>query len=82
MLIKEQRLSLLPTREISVFHGNPLQYLSLVRTFKHSIKSKTDNDCDGLFFLEQFTSGRPQVLVRSCMHMEPTRGFEKAKELL
>lgn len=82
MLIKEQRLSTLPSKEIPVFKGNPLQYMTFIRTFEHCIEYKTSNDRDRLFFLDQFTEGQPKVLVRSCLHMEHNKGVQQSKAIV
>lgn len=79
LLVKQQQLSQLPTRDISVFKGDALQYKSFMRAFEHAIEQKTDNDQDKLYFLEQFTDGEPQELVRSCAHMTPSKGYREAK---
>lgn len=52
------------------------------RPFIRAFELKTDNSADGLYFLDQYTSGLPRDLVRSCLHMSPDRGYEKAKGLL
>ena len=57
MLIKEQRLSTLPSKEIPVFKGDPMQYLTFIRTFEHCIEGKTSNERHRLFFLDQYTEG-------------------------
>ncbi|KAL1277030.1 hypothetical protein QQF64_023703 [Cirrhinus molitorella] len=82
MLVKQQLLSSLPKGEIPVFNGDILQYRSFLHSFEHIIESKTDDDEDRLHFLIQYTRGLPQELVRSCQHMSPTRGYQKAKQLL
>ncbi|KAJ8413977.1 hypothetical protein AAFF_G00065750 [Aldrovandia affinis] len=82
LLVKQQKQSQLPTKDIPVFRGDALQYKSFIRAFEHSIEQKTDNDQDKLYFLEQFTNGEPQELVRSCVHMQPSRGYKEAKRLL
>lgn len=51
LLIREQRQALLPKREIPVFKGDPLQYLTFIHTFEHVIEGKTDHFRDCLFFL-------------------------------
>lgn len=43
MLVKEQRLSTLPPKEISVFKGDPLTF---IRTFEHCIEGKTTSNRD------------------------------------
>ena len=82
MLIKQQRMSLLPSRDIPVFDGDPLHFRSFIRAFKQGIDSKTDNMQDKLNYLEQYTSGQPRQLVHSCLHMEPSRGYVRALEQL
>lgn len=32
--------------------------------------------------MEQYTTGKPKELVRSCLHMNPVEGYLKAKQLL
>lgn len=75
LLVKQQQLSHLPTKDIPVFKGDALQYKSFMRAFEHAIEQKTSNDQDKLYFLEQFTAGEPQELVRSCAHMTPNKGL-------
>lgn len=41
-----------------------------------------NNYQERLFFLEQFTEGQPQELVRSCQHMPAKRGYTEARRLL
>ncbi len=82
LLVKQQSLSQLPQRDVPIFSGDPLVYISFIRAFEHSIENKTNNLQDRLYYLEQFTSGEPQALVRSCEHMSPTKGYKEAKRLL
>lgn len=35
-----------------------------------------------LYYLEQYTSGEPRNLARSCFHLPPHRGYKEAKEQL
>lgn len=82
MLVKQQQVSSLPCMEVPVFSGDVLMYSSFIRAFEHAVESKTDSSADRLYFLEQYTSGLPRDLVRSCLHMIPDIGFERAKALL
>lgn len=81
-LIKQQKLSMLPSPNIPVFKGDPMEYRLFMRAFEHRIESKTENSNDRLYYLEQHTSGQPNDLVRSCFHMEPEQGYHEAKRLL
>ena len=82
LLVKQQQLSQLPTKDIPVFKGDALQFKSFIRAFEHAIDQKTDNEQDKLYFLEQYTAGEPQELVRSCTHMTQSKGYLEAKRLL
>lgn len=82
LLMLHQKQSSLPSRQIPVFDGDPLSFQTFMRAFKHGIENKTSCDDDRLYYLEQYTSGQPRELVRSCFHMEPERGYAEARRLL
>ena len=80
-LVQQQRLSSLPARDIPLFDGDPLQYISFMRAFEQGVEEKASKgDC--LYYLEQFTRGQPRELICSCLHMTPEYGYAKAKQLL
>ncbi|XP_025763461.1 uncharacterized protein LOC112847046 isoform X2 [Oreochromis niloticus] len=82
VLTKQQKLATLPPQNISVFKGDPLEYRLFMRAFEHGVEDRTESDKDRLYYMEQYTSGQPRELIRSCLHMEPTQGFQTAKRLL
>lgn len=82
LLVQQQRLSSLPSVEIPVFSGDPVEYRFFTKAFEHGIEDRTSSSKDCLYFLEQYTSGQPKVLVRSCQHMPPDVGYQEAKRLL
>lgn len=82
MLVTQQRLANLPQRKVPEFSGDPLEFLPFLRAFEHIIHSRTDNDEDRLYYLEQFTNGEPRELVRSCQHMSSQQGYSEARRLL
>ena len=82
LLMQQQCLSALPKREIPIFDGNPLKYHSFIKAFENGVERNTSNNCDRLYFLEQYTKGHAKGLVRSCQHIESSRGYVKAKALL
>ncbi len=82
MMVKQQNLSRLPQRDVPVFLGDPLNFRSFMRAFDNAIDSKTENAKDKLFYLEQYTSGEPQDLVKSCGHMSAESGYKEARRLL
>ena len=71
LLVQQQQCSSLPKRDIQVFDGDPLQFHTFMRAFENGVESKSNSYSDCLYFLEQFTRGRPRDLVRSCQHMDP-----------
>ncbi|KAL3987991.1 21S rRNA GM methyltransferase [Sarotherodon galilaeus] len=82
VLTKQQKLATLPPQNISVFKGDPLEYRLFMRAFEHGVEDRTESDKDRLYYMEQYTSGQPRELIRSCLHMEPTHGYQTAKRLL
>lgn len=82
LLVQQNVTSALPTRNILVFDGNPLQFQSFIRAFENCVEQKTNNSSDCLNFLEQNTRRQPRALVRSCQHLPPARGYQTAKYLL
>ncbi|KAL1269131.1 hypothetical protein QQF64_031420 [Cirrhinus molitorella] len=82
IFIKQQSLSTLPPMDIPVFSGDALEFTFFMRAFEHGVENKTTNNKDRLYFLEQFTTGQPKVLVRSCQHMPSEKGYKEAKRLL
>lgn len=67
---------------MKVFDGDPLELRGVMRCFEHVIECKIDNAQDKLYFLEQYTRGQPKELVKTCLHMDPDRGYQRAKALL
>ncbi|KAK0147807.1 hypothetical protein N1851_012498 [Merluccius polli] len=82
LLMQQQCLSALPKREIPIFDRNPLKYHSFSKAFENGVERNTNNNCDRLYFLEQFTKGHAKGLVRSCQHIESGRGYVKVKAIL
>lgn len=82
MLIKQHSIALLPSRDIPVLDGDPLQFRSFIRAFQEGIDRKTDNMQGKLNYLEQYTSGQPRQLVRSCLHMESSMLYKRAVDQL
>ena len=80
-LVHQHHSLTLPPRDIPIFEGDPFKFRAFVKAFEHGVEGKASK-ADCLFYLEQFTKGQPQELVRSCQHMDPESGYEVAKGLL
>ena len=82
-LQREQTSALaLPPTEVPCFSGDPIEYCTFIRAFESLIETKTKSPSARLYYLIQFTSGDAQELMRSCLPMEPTEGYDRAKGLL
>ena len=82
LLVQQNLSSTLPPRDIPVYDGDPLQYEVFIRAFERGVERKTDDYSDCLHFLEQYTRGHPKDLVRSCQHLPPAQGYQRAKDLI
>ncbi len=78
-LIKQQALVSLPPRRMLEFDGDPLQYGSFIKAFAQAIEKKTSDKQECLYYLEQYTRGRPRELVRSCHNMRADQGYDRAR---
>jgi len=81
-LLKQQERLLLPRRELKSFDRDYMEYQLFANAFDFVVGDKVQDDRDRLYFLEQYTKGEPQDLVRSCLHLDPKIGYKKARELL
>ena len=78
--MKNHKAALLPDLTISTFKGDHLSITPLSDLL--NMESSTDDNCDRLQFLLQYTSGQPHELVKSCIHMEPSADYARAKKML
>lgn len=82
LMMEHHKGSTLPPMDIPTFKGDLLDYHLFIRAIEHGVEDRTENNKDRLYYLEQFTSGQPRELTRSCLHMEPAQGYNTAKQLL
>ena len=80
-LMRDQRHRL-PDLSVPKFSGEPLEYASFMHSFDSRVASRTNDDNEPLYFLEQFTTGTPHELVRSCMLMPPWLGYVEVRRKL
>ncbi|XP_011676491.1 uncharacterized protein LOC105444229 [Strongylocentrotus purpuratus] len=71
-------------RPYHIGNGNPLEYNDFLRTFQHSVEEKTTNPKTGCtMYLEQYTRGEANAMVRSCMcNVNAEAAYVKATEML
>ncbi len=83
MLMEQQIRATLPPQRVQHFNGDPLAYTAFMKSFEYSIESKTRYGLDRLHYLDQYTSGEPNNLVKSCLlYDDPDEGYKAAKGLL
>jgi len=82
MLATQQKKSNLPQQRVPIFDGDPMEFNPFVRAFENIIESKTSNNSEKLYYLEQFTSGDAKELVRSCHYLPAERGYQEARRLM
>ena len=72
----------LPRMTMEVFNGDVMKYSSFLRQFENNIVSKTSDEEERLYYLEQLTTGKPNEIVKTCLHLSPGEGFQEARRLL
>ncbi|XP_028417118.1 uncharacterized protein LOC114541384 [Dendronephthya gigantea] len=85
-IVQQQQQSVmaltLPQPTIKPFKGDHIEYCDFVRSFEHRVEEKTPSSSARLYYLIQYTSGPVQDLMRSCLSMNPERGYVEARRLL
>ena len=74
--------NLMPNQKINVFDGDYTAYFLFRNSFDNVINSNLTSDRERLQYLEQFTRGRPNEIVRACLHLPPSEGYKRARESL
>ena len=70
-----------PKLELLKFNGNPMAYHRFMMTFAATIESAVP-DNRRLLYLLQYCEGKAKELIEHCALLEPSEGYEKAKEIL
>ena len=81
-LVKFNVQSTIPTQKIPIFDGKPTDYFTFIRAFESTIAVKTESQEDKLFYLHQYTSGKPKSIVAACLLMSGDTGYKEARRLL
>ena len=72
----------LPQLEVAKFHGNPMEFKTLIMAFDARVQSKLISSTDRLYYLDQHLVGEPKELISGCLHIEPDKGYTEARRLL
>ncbi|KAA0203896.1 hypothetical protein HAZT_HAZT002427 [Hyalella azteca] len=82
-LVENQEQSSLPKRDLRKFDGSDItDYKVFKQSFTRIISSKCSSASDKLAYLEQYTAGHAQNLVRSCVSSDADVAFREASLLL
>ena len=73
---------LMPNQEVRKFDGDYTMYHLFIRSFESVISSRLTSDGERLHYLEQYTVGRANEIVRACLHLDPSEGYKRAREML
>ena len=73
---------LMPTQEIAKFDGDYTKYHRFIRSFDNIISVKLTTDEERLHYLDQYTIGRPNEIVSACLHLDASKGYSEARDLL
>ena len=63
-----------PHFDVTKFDGNPLAYKRFMRQFETMIVANTDNYDEKINYMDQFTSGEPNRIVRSLSYLDAHGG--------
>jgi len=82
-LVENQEQSSLPKRDLRKFDGSDItEYKVFKQSFTRIIGNKCSSASEKLAYLEQYTAGHAQKLVRSCVHSDADIAWREASLLL
>ena len=72
----------LPRNEPTTFDGEVTNYKPFILSFDRMIAHGCVNDVDKYYYLQRYTTGHPQELVKSCLSADFTASYNNARSLL
>ena len=82
LIINQQKLSHLPVKEPPVFSGDPFKYPAFVTAFDSIISSNVPSDRDRFYFLDKYTKGKANDVVKGFVAMSSDSAYKGARKLL
>ncbi|KAK3712760.1 hypothetical protein QZH41_011076 [Actinostola sp. cb2023] len=82
MLANQQRISSLPVQEPPTFNGDFFEYPTFVRAFEAIIENKVSSDRDRLYFLNKYTVGKANDVVKGFVTLNTDDGYKEARNSL
>ncbi len=72
-MLDQQKKSTLPQRQMQPYNGDPLEFCSFVQSFEYNIENKTADSMDRIYYLEQYTTGEANRLVKGLLNCDPKK---------
>lgn len=72
----------MPRSEPDIFDGDATKFREFLIDFEEYVCKWTQTDRERLTQLRNYTTGKPNDLVRGCIHLPPTAGYAEAMRLL
>ena len=82
LIINQQKISHLPVKEPPVFSGDYFEYPAFTTAFDSIISRNVPSDRDRLYFLDKYTKGKANEVVKGFLAMSSDSAYERARKLL
>ena len=82
LIINQQKISSLPVKEPPVFSGDYFEYPAFVTAFDSIICSNVPSNKDRLYFLDKYTRGKANNVVKGFLAMSSDSAYDKARKML
>ena len=82
LLVTQHSVNQLPTKEPPTFDGNPFDYPAFITAFDTIISSNVNKDNDRLYYLEKYTRGKANEVVKGFLSVASEDSYSQARKLL
>lgn len=81
-IVNLQKIVHLPIKEPPVFSGDPFDYPAFITAFDTLISSKVPSERDRIYFLDKYTEGKANAVVKGFLAMNSDKAYGEARKLL
>ena len=82
LLVEQQKQNILPAKELHVFSGNAFDYSAFMTAFYSIFSENLSSNKDRLYFLEKYTVGRANEIVRGFLAVNSEGAYTEARKPL
>ena len=82
LLVEQQKRNILPAKEPPVFSGNAFDYSAFMTASDSIISENVSSNTDLLYFLEKYTVGRANEIVRGFLSVNSESAYTEAQKRL